>query len=156
MGDPMLSSRTEEDLGLVSALLSGDRFQPALPRTLEETGLSESLVEGLVCKRLAAVGSESGRGIAQAICLPVGVLEERFQRLRSRQLLAHKGAAALNDYVYTLTDQGRESAQYMVETCAYQGAAPVPLADYINSVDAQTIRAETPKRPQLEEAFREV
>ena len=47
----MLSSRTQEDLGLVSALLSGDRFQPALPRTLEETGLSESLVERRAARR---------------------------------------------------------------------------------------------------------
>ena len=59
----------------VSALLAQDGFVPALPRTLEETGLSESLVEGLICKRLAAVGNESGRGIAQALCLPIGLLD---------------------------------------------------------------------------------
>jgi predicted ATPase with chaperone activity len=152
----MLSSRTQEDLGLVSALLSGDRFQPAMPRTLGETGLSESLVEGLICKRLAAVGNESGRGISQAICLPIGVLEERFQKLRSRQLLTHKGAAALNDYVYTLTDQGRQFTEHLIAACAYHGPAPVPLGDYVTSVDAQTITAEAPKRAQLEQAFQDI
>src|SRR5207245_2280369 len=37
-----------------------------------------------------------------------------------------------------------------------QGPAPVPLTDYINSVDAQTITAEAPKRQHLEQAFRDI
>jgi hypothetical protein len=32
-------------LGLVSALLAGKTFQPLLPRSLEEAGLSETLVD---------------------------------------------------------------------------------------------------------------
>jgi predicted ATPase with chaperone activity len=38
--------------------------------------------------------------------------------------------------------------------CAYVGPAPVPLQDYVNCVEAQTIRAESPKRQQLADAFR--
>ncbi|MFO0844997.1 MAG: ATPase [Gemmataceae bacterium] len=155
---PVTTSRSPaaKAFGAFSALLTGDAFQPAQPSSLEEAGLSEGLVESLLCKRLLAVGKESGRALAEHVCLSYGLLEDVFQRLRSRQVLTHKGAAPLNDYVYALTDQGREAAQYMLKTCAYQGAAPVPLADYVNSVEAQTIRAEVPRRPQLEEAFREV
>lgn len=36
------------------------------------------------------------------------------------------------------------------------GAAPVPLNDYITSVDAQTIAAEAPQQRQLEEAFGDI
>jgi hypothetical protein len=142
--------------GAFSALLAGESFQPNQPRSLQEAGLSEALVESLICKRLLAVGRESGRNLADQVCLSFGLVEDLFQRLRTRQIITHKGAAPLNDYVYVLTDQGRETAQFMLETCAHQGAAPVPLADYVNSVEAQTIRAETPRRPQLEDAFREV
>jgi predicted ATPase with chaperone activity len=150
------SDGLQKTLDRVSALLAQDGFVPALPRTLEETGLSEALVEGLICKRLAAVGNESGRGIAQALCLPIGILEDRLQKLRSRQLLTHKGAAVLNDYLYTLTEQGRDYTQHLLAMCAYCGAAPVPLTDYVTSVDAQTITAESPKRAQLEQAFGDI
>jgi predicted ATPase with chaperone activity len=152
----MISDQTQKEFGLISALLSGDTFQPDWPRNLEESGLNESLVEGLICKRLATVGVESGRSLADNICLPLGILEERLQKLRSRQILTHKGAAALNDYVYALTEQGRDFAQHMLDLCAYHGPAPVPLTDYVTSVDAQTIAAEAPKRKELEGAFHDI
>jgi predicted ATPase with chaperone activity len=152
----MPASEPHPEFGALAALLAGESFQPPQPRNFEETGLGETLVEGLICKHLATMGSQSGRAIAGEICLPFGILEERFQKLRTRQLLAHKGAAPLNDYVYTLTDQGRDFAQHLLEICAYHGSAPVPLTDYITSVDAQTITAESPKRQQLEEAFGDI
>src|SRR6266568_2729697 len=152
----MISTQSQKEFGLISALLSGDSFQPSRPKNLEETGLAESLVEALVCKRLAVVGNESGRAISENICLPIAILEERLQKLRNRQILTHKGAAALNDYLYALTDQGRQFTQHLLNACAYTGAAPVPLTDYITSVDAQTITAEAPKRQQLEEAFHDI
>jgi predicted ATPase with chaperone activity len=43
-----------------------------------------------------------------------------------------------------------------MRACAYLGPAPVTLADYCVSVDAQTIRAEAPKRRDLEKAFSDV
>jgi predicted ATPase with chaperone activity len=153
---PSVSQATPTAFGSFSALLSGDAFQPTQPRTLSEAGLSESLVESLICKRLLAVGRDTGRGLAESICLSYGLIEDLLQRLRSRQFITHRGSAALNDYTYVLTDQGREVAQHMLETCAYQGAAPVPLTDYVNAVEAQTILAESPKRAQLEDAFRDI
>lgn len=135
-----------------SVLFSTESFTPLQPRNLEEAGLTESLVEGLIAKRLLAYGMESGRTIADNVCLPFGIVEERLQKLRVRQLIALRGAAPLNDHVYALSDQGREFAQHAQDYCAYQGAAPVPLTDYVNSVDAQTIAAECPRQQQLEDA----
>ena len=94
--------------------------------------------------------------LPNAVCLSFGILEDRFQKLRSRQLLTHRGAAPLNDYVYALTDQGREYTQNLIDACAYHGPAPVPLSDYVMSVDAQTITAEAVKRKQLEHAFQDI
>ncbi len=145
-----------QPFGSLSALLAGESFQPTSPRNLEEAGLSESLVESLLCKRLLAVGRETGRALAEHVALSFGMLEEIFGRLRTRQILTHKGAAALGDYVYALTDQGRDFAQHMLGACAYQGAAPVPLADYVNAVEAQSILAESPKRAQLVAAFQDI
>jgi predicted ATPase with chaperone activity len=152
----MSTTETPPDLGGLSALLADDRFLPPEPRTLEETGLSEALVESLVCKQLSLLGGASGRSLAEHLCLPFGILEARFQKLRSRQLLTHKGAAALNDLTYTLTEHGREYAQSLLEASPYVGPAPVPLADYVISVDAQSITAEASRREQLEAAFQDI
>jgi predicted ATPase with chaperone activity len=152
----MAPSTANEIFASISARLSGEMFRPAEPRNLEETGLGEGLVDALICKHLAAAGNESGRSIAEHVCLSFGILEDRLQRLRGRQLLIHRGSAPLNDYVYALTDQGREHAQSLQRACAYRGPAPVPLADYVMSVDAQTITAEAIKRKQLEQAFQDI
>jgi predicted ATPase with chaperone activity len=140
----------------LAVVLSEENFHPTLPRTLEETGLSATLVESLVCKYLTTVGSSSGRGIAEHVCLPFGVLENLFQSLRTRQIMVHTGAAALNDYYYSLTDQGRERAQSWMKACGYIGPAPIPLTDYVLSVEAQTIRAEAPRRERLQKAFSDI
>lgn len=146
----------EKPLNLLSAILSEEGFQPPEPATLAETGLSESLIDSLICKYLSVVGTASGRSIADHLCLPMGVVEDMYHRLRSRQFLSHTGSAPLNDYYYALTDQGRQRAQTFLDACAYVGPAPVPLIDYVCSVEAQTIRAEAPKRAQLEGAFNDI
>src|SRR5213078_501977 len=60
------------------------------------------------------------------------------------------------DYMYTLTDLGRDQAELFYKACAYAGPAPVPLSDYVTSVDAQTITAESPQHQQLEAAFADI
>jgi predicted ATPase with chaperone activity len=43
-----------------------------------------------------------------------------------------------------------------MKACAYIGPAPIPLSDYVLSVEAQTIRAEAPRRSRLEKAFADI
>jgi predicted ATPase with chaperone activity len=140
--------------GLLESLLAEDVFRPAEPRSLEETGLSPIIIETLICKYLLQIGSTSGRDIAQRLRLPFGILEDVLLALRARQVLIHQGQAALNDYCYALTEQGISRARSAMQACGYVGPVPVPLDDYVMSVEAQTIRAEPARREQLAEAFR--
>jgi len=142
--------------GLLDSLLSDESYRPAEPRSLKETGLSPTIIESLILKYVMLVGSSAGRQISEQICLPFGILEEVFQSLRQRQLLSHSGSTSLNDYFYTLTEQGRERAKSYMAQCGYVGPAPVPLDDYLVSVDAQTIRAEAPQRENLERGFAKI
>jgi len=152
-----MSVMTQEPCNsLLAAILSDEVYHPAPPRSLEETGLPASLIESLVIKYLAVVGHACGRAIAEHVCLPFGVLDGLLQGLRTRQIAVHTGAAPVNDYYYQLTEQGRDRAQAAMSACGYVGPAPVPLFDYVTSVDAQTIRAEAPKRDQLEKAFSDI
>jgi predicted ATPase with chaperone activity len=150
-----MSNETLELEGeLLATLLSDEVFLPTQPRTLKETGLAIPFIETLVLKYVATVGTASGRNIAGEICLSFGLLEEVLQSLRTRQLVVHAGAAPFNDYYYGLTEEGNSAARRASRASAYVGPAPVPLDDYIVSVDAQTISAESPRREQLEAAFR--
>ncbi|MCA9121489.1 MAG: AAA family ATPase [Planctomycetaceae bacterium] len=149
----MVTETLEIEGDLLATLLAEDAFLPVEPRTLKETGLPIAFVEGLILKSIAVTGTSSGRNISDHLCLPFGILEEVFGSLRTRQLLVHTGSAPFGDYYYTLTDQGNKQAQSAVKACAYVGPAPVPLMDYVISVDAQSITAESPRREELEHAF---
>ena len=128
------SSILENTLAVV---FSDESFFPAPPASLEEAGLTTSFVETLICKYLSISGTCSGRNIAEHICLPFGILEGQFQTLRTKQLVVHTGSAALNDYYYTLTEMGRERCETWLRACGYVGTAPVPIKDYVHSVEAR-------------------
>jgi predicted ATPase with chaperone activity len=152
----MLATASQTHENTLAVVLSDESFFPAPPATLEEAGLSASFVEMLVCKYLSIAGTSSGRSIAEHVCLPFGILDPLFQGLRTKQLMVHNGSAALNDYYYALTEMGRERVQTWMRACGYVGPAPVPINDYVLSVEAQSIRAEAPRREQLEKAFADI
>ena len=152
-----MSATSHESLsGLLAPVLAEERFWPSVPHSLEDTGLSTTLVESLILKHLCIVGCNSGRGIAQHMCLPFAALESLMTDLRTRQLITHIGSAPLNDYRYVLAERGQQRADAYAAACGYVGPAPVPLMSYVLSVEAQTIRAETPRRQQLEAAFSDI
>lgn len=149
----MVTETLEIEGDLLATLMADEAFRPTEPRSLQETGLTAALVESLILKYIALTGTSSGRNICEQLCLPFGILEEVFGSLRTRQLLVHTGAAPFGDYYYTLTDQGNKAAQSAAKGSAYVGPAPVPLMDYVISVDAQSITAESPQRDELQQAF---
>jgi hypothetical protein len=156
LGNMLTTDLSSPPSSLLQTILADESYRPAEPATLAETGLTASLVESLICKRLSLIGLSSGRQLADDVALPFHVLEPTFHTLRTRQLIVHKGSAPLNDYLYALTEQGQERARLAMRACAYVGPAPVPLMEYILSTEAQTIRAESPKRRQLKQAFQEI
>lgn len=141
---------------VLQAFLSDERYWPAAPQCLEDTGLSISLVESLICKYLGVTGTSSGRAIAEKICLPFVLLEDVFASLRTRQIVVHSGAAPFNDYFYMLTEAGQLRAEAYQRACAYIGPAPVTLKDYVLSVEAQCISTESPTDADLEEACADI
>lgn len=141
---------------LLAAILSEECFRPFEPTNLQDTGLPESMVDALICKRLMLAGMSSGRKLAEYVCLPFNIIGHVLNVLRERRMVVHKGSAPLNDYHYALTEQGRDRAHVYMEACSYVGPAPVPLLDYVLSAEAQTIRAESPRRGQLQQAFSDI
>lgn len=141
------------DSAVLSALLAGENFWPSDPTSFPELGLTEPFLESLVCKLLRSSGNLSGRTIAGELCLPFRMVETMMERLKNRRTVMHCGSASLNDYIFGLTDEGRRRAEQYHSECAYVGPAPVPLQDYIISVEAQAICDQPVRREELEDAF---
>lgn len=128
-------------------------FVPAVLTDLKETGLPRGAVEDMVMKWLLNQGELTGREMAQLVGLPFNVLEPLLQDLKNRLLLVYKQAVQMNDFLYVLTDEGREKAIVARDICAYTGFLPVPLSDYVMAMEAQTLATENPRAADLERAF---
>ena len=130
-----------------------EEFYPREPRSFAQAGLGESEIVALVLKMLLARGDAAGRTIADHIRLPFVLVDELLRRLKYEQLLIYRDSAPMNDYVYQLTDVGRERARRMAEHCSYFGSAPVAMSAYIMSVRAQSMAEQHPTAEELKEAF---
>jgi predicted ATPase with chaperone activity len=149
-------STAVSDHTVLTALLSGERFWPTEPQTLADTGLTEPFLESLICRILLSYGTSTGRNLATHICLPLAIVEPLLGRLRSQQVVSHRGSGPLNDYVYALTEEGRRRALAYQQECSYIGPAPVPLLDYVISVEAQAIADEPIRRSELLDAMHDI
>jgi predicted ATPase with chaperone activity len=69
------------------------------------------------------------------------------------QLVGHRGSAAMNDYIYQLTEMGRERARRYSQMCTYFGAATVTLEDYVAAVKSQSLNQQHPTAHDLQRAF---
>lgn len=146
------NTQPQVDPELLRQILSDDNFLPVEPKSVPETGLSDSFIESLLLKHLSVRGASSGRALSDSICLPFAIVSPALEALRSRRLLSHNGSAPLNDYTYLLTEAGQDKAQSFIQQSGYAGPAPVPLSEYISSVNAQSISEEAPDRARLLDA----
>ena len=139
--------------GVLGSLLTDDTFWPTEPQSIEETGLSESFVEGLVMKIIRQGGTLSGRNTSELVGLPFRVIEPMLDVLRTRKLIAHVRPAPFNDYYYSLTELGQGRAQQCFKQSSYVGPAPVPLGDYVISVEAQAAGLDPVTQDELRNAL---
>jgi len=130
-----------------------NQWQPSEPDSLAEAGISEGQLEHLALLCLAAIGDLSGHQLAEQHSIPFRLVEPLLANLKQAQLVAYRGSAPMNDYVYQLTDMGRETAKKLTEHCSYFGTAPVPLSAYIESVQQQTLTKVHPTEADLKHAF---
>lgn len=124
-------------------------FVPPALHQLADVGLEVEQIDSIVLKYLLIRGNSGGRQLSEQLGLPFSLMEKVLFDLKAAQLVAQKGAAALSDFVYQLTPQGVEDARRSYQHCTYFGTLPVPLEDYIASVQAQSIRRLQPTAEHL-------
>lgn len=132
---------------------AGEGFFPQEPATMEEAGLSPTDVEALILKQLLIGGAATGRKIAEQIRLPFGVMQGLVRGLKQQLLVNYKSQASMGDFEHELTEEGEKRARWYVDRCTYCGSAPVPLREYIRSIERQSIKKVRPKLSDLMNAF---
>lgn len=151
---PALLNETQQfEPSLLGGLLSDDTFWPSQPQTFGETGLSESFIEALILKTVLVGGTLSGRNVSDLVGVSFKVVEPMLDVLRTRKLISHVRPAAFNDYYYSLTEAGQKRSQIHMQQCSYVGPAPVPLNDYVLSVEAQAAGLDPIDQEQLRAAL---
>ena len=146
-----LFDRVNQLLG--DAQVDDGTYRPKCPTSVEQSGLVREELEGFVLKFLAARGVASGRQVCNQLKLPFGIIEPIVRDLKSDHMLSLSGTAEAGDFNYSITDTGRLRAREFSAECAYFGAAPVPLKDYLEGMAAQSIAKQTVDVDQLHEAF---
>jgi hypothetical protein len=66
---------TSEDALIVSESLEEDLYKPPVPQTIEQTGLTSTLIEQLLVKTLYFGGELVGRDLADALGLKFRLFE---------------------------------------------------------------------------------
>lgn len=128
-------------------------WRPQEPRSLGDASVTGAMVEGLILRFLLSIGEAEGREIANQVKLPFRIVEQSLAAIKAEHRINLKAGTETNDYVYTLTESGRRSAQSTTIECTYFGACPVSYADYVASVQKQSIEGQSPNREDLKRSF---
>lgn len=131
---------------------------PQAPQSLQESGLSLSLLSELILKLIYLNGSFTGFEIAKQLRLPFSVVDEGLAFLKTeRALEVNSGEIAGRlSYRFSLTDQGRKRSREAFDECRYVGPAPVSLDVYLQQCLLQSTRNVAFSPDEIREAFREM
>jgi predicted ATPase with chaperone activity len=124
---------------------------PPVPRTLADLKVSDSLITDLMLRNLRVHGASTFSSLQQSMKIPSSVIQTLFEQMRKQQLVHAKGMTGL-DYVFDLTEAGRNLAAERSKACNYAGPAPVSLDDYVQAVRAQVAKVKV-NRAALKAAF---
>ena len=132
-------------------------FLPATPHSLEEAGLSSSLVEQLLLKNLYFRPEATGRELAQALGLRFSVIEPIVLLLKKVRHIEIKRSSSIGTVSasFALSEAGRARAKEYLETNQLVGPAPVPLDQYIRAVQTQRVKPGWMKKQNLKRAFKD-
>lgn len=136
---------------------SGDhQFVPLPATSLQDAGVSASLVEQLILKNLHYRGEISGRDLAKTIGLQFSVIEHVIDFLKQERLLETKRATGFGTVssVFAVSDTGRVRAKEYLENNQFLGPAPVPLRAYTAAVAAQALEPGWMSREHLQQVYK--
>jgi hypothetical protein len=136
--------------------------QPQPPETFEEIGIPKNLLTQLILKHCYFRDAVTIREMSQDLKVSKHLTELLLEYLKQQNYLYVKPRDILTkqnsipmEMRFALTDAGRIYAEQCLEANRYVGPAPVPLEDYWDWVEAQTIYQVKVEQQRLKEVFRD-
>jgi energy-coupling factor transporter ATP-binding protein EcfA2 len=128
---------------------------PAIPATVEESGIPERNLLYLLLKFMHVEACETILELAERMKLPRRLLQQLIEACIHQRYIGATGATsdlALSTH-YALTEVGREAAKEALDQNLYMGPAPVSLAAYREQIEKQKITNEVMDEATLRGGF---
>jgi hypothetical protein len=134
--------------------LAPPAWLPPPPRTLDQIDIPESLLLDLAVRHVNARGIATIQLLAHLMKLPLELTEALFRRLNEQQYCEVRRMSG-DDYVFSLSPNGRKLAAERALSSRYTGPAPVSLKSWATAVRAQVARVDV-TREKLRRAFSDI
>ena len=136
---------------------AGTGYAPPVPSSLEDLGLQATFIFEMVLRTLFLRGQQTGGALADLIRVPFGVLNPLMQQMRKQSLIdivGQRGSSGDASFLYEIKPpRGQDALKEALDKTAYSGPTPVPFADYVESVLAQTVKKIVVTRRSIQKAF---
>ncbi len=116
---------------------------PPNPRSMADLGLGPVMLRDLLIKTMFRMTVDQVSDIARVCGVSVPIAQELVDIARSQLLVEATGtlhASSRGEMAYQLTDSGKARAQDALAQSEYYGAVPVPLPQYSEQVERQSVR----------------
>ena len=132
--------------------LAGDA--PLAPSLLDDFDVPEALLNDIALRHVTLRGICTIHMLSDLMKLPLEVTETIFRRFNDQQYCDVRRASG-DDYVFSLSSEGRRIATERALVTRYAGPAPVSLKSWSDRVRAQVSRTIV-TRERMREAFADV
>ncbi len=140
--------------------INASAYTPRVPARWEDLGLDLPFVFEMVLRTIYARGQMTGGELANELAAPFSVMNPVFLSMRKQMLIdivAQRGNSGDAGFVYEIKPpKGTAALQDAIEKTSYVGPLPVPFADYVESVLAQTIKKLVVTRRTIRKAFEDL
>ena len=129
---------------------------PPPPKSIRELDVGFDLVLKLILKHLFVGGALRTDKLAALLAIPISLLEEPIQFLRTEALIEARsaGSSTISGLLeYSLVDRGRQRAMAYMEENSYCGPVPVSLNAYRQQVSLQTVKNQVIDQNRVRDVF---
>jgi hypothetical protein len=139
---------------------SNNSYTPRIPTRWEDLGLDLPFLFDMTLRTIYTRGHVTGAELANELAVPFPVLNPILQAMRKQTLIdivSQRGNSGDASFVYEIKPpKGTSALHDALDKTSYAGPIPVPFADYVESVLAQTIKRLVVTRRSIRKAFEDL
>jgi predicted ATPase with chaperone activity len=135
-------------------------YQPRPPSKWEDLGLQQPFLFDLILRIIYNRGQLTGGELANDLRVPFNAISVFLQHMRKQGLIdivGQKGSSGDASLLYEIKPpKGTSAVHEALAKTGYVGPAPIPFADYVESVLAQSIKKLIVTRLSIQRAFEDL